>query len=91
MRMALGATRTSILRLIAGQGVRLIVLGGVLGLAGAAGVANLLKSLLFHVAPHDPASYIAVTLIMSLVALAATLVPARSAMNTDPMEALRNE
>jgi len=91
VRMALGATRVDILRLIAGEGVRLIVMGGVLGLGAALAAGQLLKSLLFHVGTHDPASFIAVTLVLALVALMATLLPARSAMKTDPMTALRTE
>ena len=91
VRMALGATRADILRLIAGEGVRLIVLGGVLGLVGALAAAHLIKSLLFHVAAHDPASFVGVALLMALVALAATLIPARAAMKTNPMQALRTE
>ena len=91
VRMALGATRLDILRLIAGEGVRLIVLGGVLGLGAALAAAQLLKSLLFHVGTHDPVSFVAVTLLLAAVALLATLIPARAAMKTDPMQALRTE
>jgi ABC-type antimicrobial peptide transport system permease subunit len=91
VRMALGATRLDILRLIAGEGVRLIVLGGVLGLGAALATAQLLKSLLFNVGPHDPVTYTAVTLLLALVALAATLIPARAAMKIEPVVALRYE
>jgi hypothetical protein len=91
VRMALGATRADILRLIAMEGVRLIVLGAVFGLAAALAAAQLLKSLTFHVGPRDPATYIAVVSLLGLVALAATLIPARAAMQTDPGEALRHE
>ena len=91
VRMALGASRLDILRLIAGEGVRLIFLGGVLGLGVAFAAAQLLKSQLFQVGTHDPASFIAVTLLLAVVALAATLIPARAAMKTDPMQALRTE
>lgn len=91
VRMALGATRADILRLIAGEGARLIALGGVVGLAAAFAATQALQSLLFQVGPHDPASFIAVALLLALVALAATLIPARSAMKTDPMAALRCE
>jgi putative ABC transport system permease protein len=91
VRMALGATHGHILRLIVSEGVRLIVLGGALGLAGALLSTRLLKSLLFRISPHDPLTYIGVALILSLVALAATLIPARAAMRVEPMEALRNE
>jgi ABC-type antimicrobial peptide transport system permease subunit len=55
VRMALGATRMDILRLIAGEGLRLILLGGVVGLSAALATAQLLKSLLFNVGPYDPA------------------------------------
>jgi predicted permease len=91
VRMALGATRADILRLIAMEGVRLIVLGGVFGLAAALAAAQLVKSLTFHVAPRDPATYIAVVSLLGLAALAATLTPARAAMRIDPGEALRHE
>jgi putative ABC transport system permease protein len=91
VRMALGATRLDILRLIAGEGVRLIVLGGVVGLAAALATVQLLKSLLFNVGPYDPAIYAAVAVLLALVALTATLIPARTAMKVEPVEALRYE
>jgi putative ABC transport system permease protein len=91
VRMAVGATRADILRLIAMEGVRLIVIGGVFGLGAAVAAAQLFKSLTFHVGPRDPATYIAVVSLLGLVALAATLIPARAAMRTDPGEALRHE
>ena len=91
VRMALGATRGNILRLIAGEGVRLIVIGGAFGLGAALGVARLLKSLLFNVGPHDPVTYLGVAILLGLVALAATLVPARAAMKVEPVVALRYE
>jgi len=91
VRMALGATRLDILRLIAGEGVRLILLGGILGLGAALATAQLLKSLLFNVGPHDPVTYAAVTLLLAVVALAATLIPARAAMKVEPIVALRYE
>jgi ABC-type antimicrobial peptide transport system permease subunit len=89
--MALGATRMDILRLIAGEGVRLIVLGGLVGLAAALATAQLLKSLLYNVGPRDPFSYAAVAMLLALVALAATLIPARAAMKVEPVVALRYE
>jgi putative ABC transport system permease protein len=58
-------------------------------LASAFAAAQFLRSLLFSVSPHDPASFVAVTVLLSVVALAAALVPARSAMKTNPMNALR--
>jgi ABC-type antimicrobial peptide transport system permease subunit len=91
IRMALGATRLEVLRLITIEGVRLIALGGMIGLAAALGTAQLLKSLLFNVAPRDPLPYAAVALLLALMALAATLIPARRAASADPMQALRTE
>jgi predicted permease len=91
IRMALGATRLDVLRLITSDGVRLIVLGGLIGLGAALGLAQLLKSLLFNVAPRDPLPYVAVALLLALVALGATLIPARRAASVDPIEALRTE
>src|SRR5271163_258440 len=91
VRMALGATKVDILWLIAGEGIRLIALGGMLGLAVALATAQLLKSLMYNVGPHDPATYSAVALLIALVALAATLIPARAAMKVEPVVALRYE
>ena len=89
VRMALGAGRGDILRLILSEGIRLVVLGSVAGLAAALVLSHVLRSLLFHLGPYDPLSYIAVMLLLVLVALGATLLPARMAMKTDPMAALR--
>jgi ABC-type antimicrobial peptide transport system permease subunit len=91
VRMALGATRWNILRLIAAEGVQLIVWGGVVGIGAALATAQLLRSLLFGIGPHDPATYAGVALLLALVALAATLLPARAAMKVEPVEALRYE
>jgi predicted permease len=89
VRMALGAGRADILRLILAEGLRLVVGGAVVGLLAALTLSRVLRSLLFNVGPHDPLSYASVSLLRVGVALAATLVPARSAMKTDPMAALR--
>ena len=89
--MALGATRLDILRLIAGEGMKLIALGGVIGLGAALAAAQLLKSLLYNVGRYDPATYLAVVLLLAVVALAATLIPARAAMKVEPVTALRYE
>jgi predicted permease len=91
VRMALGATRGNILRLIAREGVRLIFVGGGVGLAAALMTARLLRSLLYHVGVHDPATYIGVALLLALVAFVATLIPARAAMKVEPVAALRYE
>jgi putative ABC transport system permease protein len=91
VRIALGASRFDIVRLISREGVRLIALGGVMGLGLALGVSRLFKSLLFSIGPYDPMTFIGVTLLLVLVALAATLIPARVAMNVEPVAALRYE
>jgi predicted permease len=91
VRMALGATRMNILRLIVVEGVRLIAVGGVLGIGAALATAQLLKSLLFNVGPRDPLTYATVAFLLALVAFAATLIPARAAMKVEPVVALRYE
>ena len=91
IRMALGATRPNILRLIAWEGLRLVAVGCILGIAAAMAVTQALGSLLFNISPRDPASLIGAALLLALVALAATLIPARTAMRVEPVEALRCE
>jgi predicted permease len=91
VRMALGASRSSILRLILYDGLRLIALGTALGLCAALALSRLLRTLLFSIGPHDPVTFAAVTALLALVALAATLLPARSATKVDPVVALRYE
>jgi putative ABC transport system permease protein len=91
VRMALGATRGDILRLVAGDGVRLIAIGVVLGLGAAFAGARVLQSLLFNVNAHDPASFVAVALLLAVAAMAAALIPAFAAMKVEPVEALRYE
>jgi hypothetical protein len=91
VRMALGASRTDILRLIAGEGVRLICLGGIAGLGLALAAARAMRSLLFEVSPHDPAIYAGVAVLLAVVALTATLIPSRTAMRVDPIVALRTD
>ncbi len=91
VRMALGASKLDIFRLISQEGVRLIAFGGVVGLALALGVSKLFASLLFSIGPYDPISFTGVALLLLLVALVATLVPARSATRVDPIVALRHE
>lgn len=91
IRMAIGASRTDILRLILREGLRLIALGGATGLIAALTLTRVLHSLLFHVGPHDPVSFIAVMLLLALVAFTAILIPARAAMRVEPAVALRDE
>jgi predicted permease len=91
VRMALGASRANILRIVAWEGTRLILFGGALGLAAALATAHLLRSMLFSIGPYDPFSFLGVAVLLAIVALAATLVPARGAMKLDPVTALRYE
>jgi putative ABC transport system permease protein len=91
LRMALGASRGRVIRQILQQGLGLIAMGLAVGLAGAAAVARLLASLLFHVRPADPFSYLAVALLLLAVGLLASYLPARRAARVDPMVALRQD
>ena len=91
VRMALGARGPDVVRMIAGQGVRLALLGIVFGAVGAAGVTQGLRSLLFNVSATDPLSYAGVALFLVAVAMAAAWLPARRATRVDPIIALRTE
>ncbi len=91
VRLALGATRGDVLRLVLGRSLVLAAGGLALGLAAAAVAARGLASLLYGVAPFDPATYAATAAVLLLVALAATVAPARRAMAVDPVTALRAE
>ncbi|MBS1820956.1 MAG: ABC transporter permease [Acidobacteria bacterium] len=91
VRMALGAARADILRLVMGKSLRLIAVGVAAGLVAALSLSRVLSSLLFGVGPRDPMTFGAMTLMLVVVGLAATLVPARSASRVDPSEALRAE
>ena len=90
-RMALGASRAGVIRLIVRQGLVLVAIGLAFGLAGAVAVARTLSSLLFHVKPADPFSYFAVAAVLLFVGALASYLPARRAANVDPMIALRSE
>jgi putative ABC transport system permease protein len=91
VRMALGADRTDILRLVLSQAMTLSAGGLVLGLGGALLLTRLLSSLLFQVAPDDPLTLTAVCVLLALVAFLAGLIPALRASRLDPMTALRVE
>ncbi|HVT59140.1 MAG TPA: ABC transporter permease [Thermoanaerobaculia bacterium] len=91
LRIALGARRQHILGMVVREGMSLVGLGIVLGLAGALASSRVLASLLFRVAPFDPATFAALAALAAATALAACLVPALRAARVDPMTALRSE
>jgi predicted permease len=91
LRIALGASTGSVLRLVLGQGLALAGLGLALGLAAAVTGTRLLKSMLFRVQPNDPVVYLAVAGLLGMVALVASYVPARRASKIDPLAAIRQE
>jgi putative ABC transport system permease protein len=89
VRMALGATLGDVVRLVVGQGVRLVGLGLVLGLAGGFAVARYVRSLLTGVSPYDPVAALTVVGLLAGVGIIATWLPARRAAKIEPMGALR--
>ncbi|MCW5556583.1 MAG: ABC transporter permease [Verrucomicrobiae bacterium] len=91
IRMALGAQRGEVLRLVMRQGLKLAGIGTVVGIIGALAATRLLRGLLFGVGAMDPLTFIAVPLLLLAVALLACWVPARRAARVDPVEALRTE
>jgi putative ABC transport system permease protein len=91
IRMALGAQRSDVLRLVVGQGVKLAALGIAIGIAAAFGLTRLMASLLFGVGAYDPVAFVTAAIILLLVAIAACYIPARRAIAVDPMVALRYE
>lgn len=91
VRMALGAERSNVLALIVGHGLKLALIGVVLGLGGAWWVTRLIGTLLYNVTPTDPLSFAGVALFLTVVAMVASYLPARRAMAVDPIVALRND
>jgi putative ABC transport system permease protein len=91
VRMALGATRGNILRLIANDGLRMVLVGLAVGLGTALALSRMLKMLLFQVSVYDPLTYIVAPLLLSLVALVAILIPARAGTRVEPAITLRAE
>jgi putative ABC transport system permease protein len=91
IRMALGASPRDVLKLVLGQGLKLALVGAAIGIAAALALTRLIQGLLFQVSPTDPVTFISVTALLTIVALAASYLPARRAMRVDPMVALRYE
>ena len=91
IRVALGAAREDVLRLIVWQGMRPVVIGIALGVAGAAAVSTILVNMLFGLSPHDPVSFVLLPAVLFTIALAACYVPARRALTVEPTRALRTE
>ena len=91
LRIALGASRGSVLRLILGESLALLGVGLSVGLAAAVAVTRLLTAMLFQVRPNDPLVYIGVTVLLGLVTLFAASIPAMRAASIDPLTALRQE
>ena len=91
VRVALGAQRTNVLRLILGQGALLTAAGVGVGLLGALGVTRFMRAMLYGVSPFDPVSFVAVTLVLSAIGFLASYVPAIRAARVDPIDALRQD
>lgn len=91
IRMALGAQANEVLRMVVRQGMMFSVAGVVVGTAAAFGLARLISSFLFGVQPWDPTVFVAVPLLLTLIALLAVMVPATRATKINPVNALRYE
>ncbi len=91
IRMALGAQRTNLMRLVVRQGLMLALVGAIIGIGTSMAATRLMANMLYGVRPNDPATFAAVSTLMLLVAFAACAIPARRAMRVDPMVALREE
>jgi ABC-type antimicrobial peptide transport system permease subunit len=91
IRVALGAQRRDVLKLVIGQGMAVALSGASLGLAAALAVTQLMKSLLFGVTATDPTTFALIALLLVGVTLIASFVPARRATKVDPLQALRHD
>lgn len=91
IRVALGASRKDVLRLVVSHGARLAIVGVLLGLIGAFALTRFMTGLIYSVSPADPVTFLVVPFFLAFVALAACCIPARRAMRVDPIVALRYE
>jgi putative ABC transport system permease protein len=91
IRVALGARRRDVLKLVVAQGMKLALIGAVIGLGAALALTRLMQSLLFEVSPTDPGTFAGLAALLSIVATLACYIPARRATKVDPMIALRCE
>ncbi|HEY6401821.1 MAG TPA: FtsX-like permease family protein, partial [Blastocatellia bacterium] len=91
IRVALGAERRDILKMVVAQGMKLALIGAVIGLGSSLALTRLMRSLLFEVSATDPLTFAGLAALLSIVAMLACYLPARRATNVDPMVALRCE
>jgi ABC-type antimicrobial peptide transport system permease subunit len=91
VRMAIGAQRSDVLRLVLGEAARMAAFGVIIGVVASLAISRLLTSLLFGISATDPLTFIGVAALLSLVALAASFIPAYRATRVDPITALRYE
>ncbi|MHC4565571.1 MAG: FtsX-like permease family protein, partial [Planctomycetota bacterium] len=91
IRTALGAERSDVFKLVVKKGLILIVVGLVIGVAGALTLSRVLASLLFGVSVTDPVTFVTVSVLLTVVGVVACYIPARRATKIDPMSALRYE
>src|SRR5262249_23167495 len=91
IRLALGAESSSVRNMVVFQGMRLAVIGGLIGVASAYGLTRLIESLLYGVKARDPFVFVGVPLLLTMASLFAVWWPARRATRIDPLEALRRE
>ena len=91
VRVALGAEPSAVAQLVVGNGLRLAVAGVAIGAVASVGATRALSGMLFGVSATDPATFVAITIVVAAIALLASYIPARRALRIDPIEALRGD